>query len=200
MGEKISELVWLYVKRRPFLKEIIRLKVVNYSSLARKIAIEALGDRKYVNAVKMALQRLSRKLRKNEENLEVQVLSVLKRSSISIRNKVAVVISSSQLDNIKPISFVKSRDYTTYIIAQEDLEKIKKSRSILLVQDTMNLITISSPEELEDVPGVIAMVLNMLASEGINVAEFISCYTDTLLVIKESDTSMAYELLSGLMA
>ena len=199
MKSKISELVWLYVKRRPFLKEILRAKVVNYSALARKISVDALGNRKYVNAVKMALQRLSRKLEKKEESLEEQTIALLKKSSITIRNKVAVVVSSSQLEDIKPISFVKSREYITYILRAEDLEKVKKSRAIWLTKDTLNLITISSPEELEDVPGVIAMILNMLATEGINVVEFISCYTDTILVINESDTSRAYELIAGLM-
>jgi len=38
-----------------------------------------------------------------------------------------------------------------------------------------------------------------LSSEGINVVEFISCYTDTLLVVKEADTAKAYELLSFIM-
>lgn len=41
--ENISELVWLYVKKRPFLKEILREKIVNYSALARKISVEVLG-------------------------------------------------------------------------------------------------------------------------------------------------------------
>ncbi|MDO8553561.1 MAG: ACT domain-containing protein [Candidatus Micrarchaeota archaeon] len=199
MKGKISELVWLYVKKRPFLKEIIREKTVNYSALARKISTEALGNKKYVNAVKMALQRLSSKLDKKEENLENDILSVLKNSSITLMSKIAVVVSSSILENIRPISFVKSRDTITYIIHQQDLEKVKKSRSIRLIQDTLNLITIHSPEELEDTPGVISMILGLLASEGINVVEFISCYTDTLLIVKESDTSRTYEIISELM-
>ncbi len=199
MKGKISELVWLYVKKRPFLKEIIREKTVNYSALARKISTEAFGNKKYVNAVKMALQRLSHKLEAKEESLEKDILSVLKSSSITLMSKIAVVVSSSTLENIKPLSFVKSRDAITYIIHQQDLENIKKSRSIRLTQDTLNLITIHSPEELEDTPGVISMILGLLASEGINVVEFISCYTDTLLVVNESDTSRTYELISELM-
>ena len=69
----------------------------------------------------------------------------------------------------------------------------------LEMEKNLNLITIESPEELEEVPGVISHMLGALASEGVNVVEFISCYTDTLLVIRETDTEKAYRLLAALM-
>ena len=74
-----------------------------------------------------------------------------------------------------------------------------RSRALKKSESNLNLISIHSPEELEDVPGVIAHILNSLAMEGINVVEFISCYTDTLLVVRQPDTARAYEMLSSLM-
>ena len=47
MKENISELVWLYIKKRPFLKEIVREGIVNYSALARKISVEVFGTKKH---------------------------------------------------------------------------------------------------------------------------------------------------------
>ena len=196
--EKISELVWLYVKRRPFLKEVLREKTVNYSALARKISYGLFGNEKQTNAIKAALQRISSKLEKQEKGLEETVLKVLKESSIHVMSKIAVVISSKEIENVKPLSYVQSRNFTTYILRDSELEKIKKSKAIWKIEKTMNLITIQSTEDIEETPGVISMILNSLASEGINVVEFISCYTDTLLVVKESDTSKAYEILSSL--
>lgn len=196
--ERISELVWLYIKRRPFLKEIIREKVVNYSALARKISMEAFGTKKYEDAVKMALIRLSTKIIKKEDDLEGKILNVLKKSSVSILSKVAVVISSRALEGIDYLSAVEGKGFFTYIVEDTEIEKVRKTKNILGVESNMNLINIHSPPALEETPGVISHILNALASEGINVVEFISCYTDTLLVIKESDTSRTYELLSNL--
>jgi hypothetical protein len=195
--ENTSNLVWLYVKRRPYLKEVIREGVVNYSALSRKISIEAFGDLKKENAVKMALIRLTRKMDDLESDIEVKILRLLKSSSMLIKSKVAVVISTRQLEGVKPLSFAKSGKHITYIFEQRELEALEKKPG--KIEENLNLITIESPEELEEVPGVISYILGALASEGINVVEFISCYTDTLLVVKQADTERAYSILSKIM-
>lgn len=195
--ENISRLVWLYVKRRPYLKEVIREGVVNYSALARKISIEAFGDVKKENAVKMALIRLTKRMEELESDIERRILALLKKSSMIIKSKVAVVISTRQLEGVKPLSFAKSGRHITYILEQRELDGLEKKPS--RIEENLNLITIESPEELEEVPGVISYILGALASEGINVVEFISCYTDTLLVVKSADTERAYSILSKIM-
>jgi aspartokinase len=199
MKQNISELVWLYVKRRPFLKEVLRENIVNYSALARKISLDAFGDLEHEAAVKMALIRLSSKMENIETDLEEKILTLLKRSSMVIKSKVAVVITTKQLEEVKPLSFAQSGRHLTYIIEQRKLEILPKRKNIYKIEENLNLITIESPEELEDVPGVISYILGALASEGINVVEFISCYTDTLLVVKQADTESAYRILSRIM-
>jgi len=197
--EKISELVWLYIKRRPFLKEIIREKMVNHSALARKISLEAFGTKKHENAIKMALVRMGSKLREKGEDLEGRILTVLKGSSITIRNKVAVVIASRELEGAKYLSYVESKSGITYILENSEFSKVQRSRSVVRTEPNLNLITIHSPPALEDTPGVIAHILDALAVEGINVVEFVSCYTDTMLIIRQADTARAFQMLSELM-
>ncbi len=196
--ESTSELVWLYVKQRPYLKEVLRQGIVNFSSLARKISIEAFGSAKKQNAVKMALIRLSRRMDKLESGLEGKVLGILRKSSMLIKNKVAVVISKRELEGIRPLSHVKSGRHSTYIIEQRELSRINP-KAVWRSEENLNLIIIESPEEVEEVPGVISHILGSLASEGINVTEFISCYTDTLLVVRQPDTERAYRVLSSIM-
>ena len=199
MKQKIAELVWLYVKRRPFLKEVLRENIVNYSALARKISLDAFGDLGHEAAVKMALIRLSSRMDRLETDLEERILALLKKSSMVIKSKVAVVISTKQLEDLAPLSYAQSGRHFTYIIEQSKLDAIRKRKSIFKMEENLNLITIESPEELEEVPGVISYILGALASEGINVVEFISCYTDTLLVVKQADTEAAYGILSRLL-
>lgn len=196
--ENISELIWLYVKRRPFIKESLRERLINYSSLARKISYELYGNQKKFNAIKIALQRISKKLSENEEDLEERVLGVLKNSSLNIQTKVAVVISRGELD-IKPISYAHSRSYITYILKENELEKIKNERRVKTIEKNLNLITIVSNEDIENTPGVVSLIVGALSYEGINVQEIISCYTDTLLVVREADSSKSYEVLSALL-
>ena len=196
--ERVSELVWLYIKRRPFLKEIIREGVVNYSALARKISIEAFGSKKHQNAIKMALVRLTSKIRTNEVDLEGKILKVLKTSSISLKSKVAVVITAHEIEGLKYLSYVESKETITYIVEEQELEKVRKSKNLLHTETNLNLITIHSAPTLEETPGVISHILDALAAEGINIAEFVSCYTDTLLVVKQADTTRVYEILNSL--
>jgi aspartokinase len=199
MAEKISELVWLHVKRRPFLKEMLRGRLANYSALARKISMEAFGTKKRQNAVKMALVRLSGKIRQKEEDLEGRILSVIGKSSLSVRNKVAVVIATRELPGLKYLSYVESRGVITYIVDEKELDAVRRPKALLRVERNLNLISIHSPASVEQTPGVMAYLLDALAGEGINIEEFVSCYTDTLFVVRQADTARAYEILSGMM-
>jgi aspartokinase len=193
--DRISEMVWLYIKRRPTIKAALRDGIVNHSALARLICQElGFSDRKF-DAVKVALIRISKKVAEKEISGEEKLLGLLKNSSINIQTKVAVIISRKEL-GLRAISHARSGNYTTYIVEEREAGKAKKEWGVKSVQRNLNLITIRSGEELEEVPGVIAFLLNALAYEGINIVEFISCYTDTLLVVREADTSKAYEILS----
>ncbi len=196
--ESVSQLVWLYVKQRPFLKEVIRQGVVNHSALARKIAIEAFGSAEKQNAVKMALIRMGKRMDLLESDLEGKILSVLRKSSMVMKNKVAVVISKRELEGVSPLSAARSGRHITYILEQRELEKVH-SKLIWKSEEGLNLIIIESPQEVEEVPGVISYILGALSSEGVNVVEFISCYTDTILVVKAADTERTYRILSSIM-
>ena len=195
--EKLSELVWLYVKGRPSLREGLKYGIINHSALARLIMDELGIPEDKFDALKVALIRTSRKLAEKEIGGEEKILKVLQGSSISIQTKVAALVSRKELD-VKAISQVKSGEYITYLIEEKELGKIKKERGIKLTTRNLNLVTIKSSEDIEETPGVIAFILNALAHEGINVVEFISCYTDTILAIKESETAKAYDMLSSI--
>ena len=188
----ISENVWLYLKGKPYLQEALESGVVNYSALARMIGRE-MGTRNF-DAVKAALLRLSRKLDKNRKNMEQRVLKVLRTSRLEMRDKIAVIITHSKLD-IPVIANAKSASGYTYIVNSDVAEKIR-ARDVLKIQKDLSMITVISSEVLEETPGVIAYLLSALATENINVVEFVSCYKDTLLVFKNSDIMRAYEILS----
>ncbi|MFB6077079.1 MAG: ACT domain-containing protein, partial [Candidatus Nanohaloarchaea archaeon] len=61
--------------------------------------------------------------------------------------------------------------------------------------DDQVMITLKSPQDLEDTPGVLAYILSILAGREINITEFISCREDTHIVIHEDDATEAFSLL-----
>jgi hypothetical protein len=197
--EKISESVWMYVKGRPSLREGLKYGIMNHSSLARMIMHELGIPEKSFNAVKAALIRISRKLGESEIEGEEKLLKVLRGSTLSVETKVAAVVSSKKLE-LDAISQAKSGAYYVYLVEEGKLmgNKLGKKDGVVRTNRNLNLVTIKSAEEIEETPGVVAFILNALAHEGINVLEFISCYTNTLLAIKEKDTARAYELLSAI--
>jgi aspartokinase len=192
MATSISENVWLYIKGKPYLQEALENGVVNYSALARMIGKD-MGTRNF-DAIKAALLRISRKLGKDRRNMEQKVLRVLRTSRLEMRDKVAVIIAHRKLD-ISAIANAKSTSGHTYIVNSDVAENIR-ARDVLKIQNDLSMITVISPESLEETPGVIAYLLSALAVESINVVEFVSCFKDTLLVFKNSDIMRAYEILS----
>jgi hypothetical protein len=68
----------------------------------------------------------------------------------------------------------------------------------LKVLDELSLVILCSPPNLQDTPGCVSAILDAIAAEGINVLEFISCHTDTLMVVRNSDAVRVYEILCGL--
>ena len=188
----VAENVWLYVKGKPYLQEALEKGVVNYSALARVIDREMGG--KDFEAVKAALRRLKERLGKERRNVEQKVLKVIKASRLEMRDKIAVIISNRKL-NIPVIAVAKSASGYTYIVGDDAVEKAE-CKDLLKIQKNLSMITIMSPESLEDTPGVLAYLLSSLAAENINVVEFVSCYRDTLLVFKDVDITKAFEILS----
>ena len=188
----VSENVWLYVKGKPYLQEALERGIVNYSALAREIDNEMDGGN--FDAVKVALRRLKRRLGHESRNVEQKVLKVIRASRLEMRDKIAVIISNKKL-NIPIIASAKSTSGYTYIAEEKMVEKTEY-KDIIKIQNDLSMITIISPESLEDTPGVLAYLLSSLAAESINVVEFVSCYKDTLLVFKNSEITKAFEILS----
>ena len=76
------------------------------------------------------------------------------------------------------------------------------SFSVLLPINTFKtnfkLINIHSPEDLEATPGVVAFLTALLAEQNVNIIEFISCWTETIIVVEKKDSLKAYEVLSNM--
>ncbi|MCX6772941.1 MAG: hypothetical protein NTV88_04190 [Candidatus Micrarchaeota archaeon] len=191
-----ANLIRLYLKRRPQLLSVVNNGLCNYSALARRLQKEIFpGKQHEFTAIKAALLRLSKEDSSEERDWEKGVEKILKQSSVEIRSHVAVISSKGSV-GVPVIAMSNSKSGVMSVVDSSFVPQLKKKG--LKVIDNLTLVILCSPLQLQDTPGCVSAILDAIAAEGINVLEFISCHTDTLMVVKNPDAVRVYEILGKL--
>lgn len=181
-----------HLRNKPYLLEALEKGIVNLSELSRQIQQDIKSQD--ISAIKAALRRYSEELQKHKQKREEKVLLLLKRSSIAVYDRKAVMITSKEI-NPKDGMKVDLLDKFVYLVDRNDLpERV----NALMKHDNCTMIVVHSPEELEATPGVVAFLATILAEQSLNIIEFISCWTETILVVEKKDSLKVYEMLSNL--
>jgi len=188
----IAQNVRNHLRNKPYLLEALEKGIVNLSELSRQIQEELKIEN--TSAVKAALRRFSEELQKHKQKREEKVLQVLKRSVMALYDRKSVIITTKEIDT-KTGMKVDLLGKVVYLLDRSDLpERI----SALVKHDNCTMIVMHSPEELEVTPGVVAFLTTLLAEQNVNIVEFISCWTETIIVVEKKDSLKAYEVLSNL--
>jgi len=202
MEQTTTELTQEYIKDHPSIKSCLKKGLLNYSALSRHIAKELNIEKKTSKeAILIAARRLHESLKK-EKNEEQKIKHLLSNSEVEIRNKIIVLILDKNIlfeqieqlqKTIKKESGIfylleGSDNYT--IITQEkfssSLEEKLKSKIIKKHHD-LALITLKSSKEIEQMVGVLSYLTSLFSENGVNIIEFLSCWTDTLFIINSKD-------------
>jgi aspartokinase len=181
-----------HLKNKPYLLEALEKGIVNLSELSRQIQKELKTDD--TSAIKAALRRYAEELQKHKQKREEKVLHLLKRSSIVVYDRKAVMITGKEFTS-KAGMKVDLLDKFVYLLDRNDMPQRVNA---LIKHDNCTMIVIHSPEELEATPGVVAFLATLLAEQNVNIVEFISCWTETILVVEKKDSLKAYEVLSNM--
>lgn len=185
----ISKEVKLYLKSKPYVLEALEQDIINYSALARKIS-QDLGNINF-EAVKSTVIRITHDRRNKKKKREKKIINLLKKADFSINNKIATIHHIHQL-NIGSIAFSKTPSGYMYFVK----ENIAEKSNFRKIDYGYAIIHIKNPKEIENTPGVAALLLSSLASEDINVVHLMDCREDTFLVIKEYNAPLAFKVLS----
>ena len=120
--------------------------------------------------------------------------SILKTSRVRLQDKIGVVISPIRLD-IPHIVTAHLTDQYVYIVDQTIIKDPLPDQ----VQFQKNLVALIllSPEVVEEKPGFVAFVTQLLASRNINIVEFISCSTNTIIILDGTQALQAFSLLQN---
>ncbi len=188
----IAQEVRTYLRNKPYLLEALEKGIVNLSELSRQIQTELKMSN--TTATKAALRRFTEELQRHKQKREEKVLELLKRSSIAVYDRKSVIITAKEMafkDGLK----VDLPDRYVYLLDRADLpERI----STLVKHDNCTMLVVNSPEELEATVGVVSFLTTLLAEASVNIVEFISCWTQTIIVVEKKDSLKTYEALTNL--
>jgi len=198
-----------YIGAHPSISDGLKMGIVNYSALARRISKE-LGIRR-LEAVLAACRRYPvDKLRGYNEDAVRRTLS---KSRIQTRSKVATItvvegvdvlqrlgdVVEELLDENRVCRLIQVSRGTVIIVDDDSVSRVtKKLRSEQIIGVTRGLVEIdvTSPETIEKTPGLLAFLAGALASRGINIVEEMSAYTDTIFLLERKDMTRAMEVLA----
>ncbi|MBN2367686.1 ACT domain-containing protein [Candidatus Woesearchaeota archaeon] len=204
----ITKQVESFISGRPSIKDSLQLGLVNYSALSRQICDELKIEK--FDAVLIACRRYYWKSQKNSIH-EKAILELVKNAKLRVRNKIIVAIIE-KLRDMDPIyhlqkkirkdkgdfNLIEGEDTITLVTNSAYSEEIKKSfRSrIVMLNEKLVQITFLFDPKIEKVSGVVTYVYSLLAEQGINIHEEMSCWTDLMIVIEEKDVAKAMKVLS----
>ena len=190
--KSVAQVVRETIQMRPSLVDALKMQIVNYSALARMLQSE-IGEGS-LEAVKAAIIRISEELETEKGLQEERVLSILRESVVRLQDKIAVIISPEELDVPYLVTAYLTDSYV-YVVNQTQL----KSKLPDFVQVTSNLVALIliSPQRVETTPGFVAFITSLLSSREINIVEFISCATNTVIVLDQRDALNAFSLLQN---
>jgi hypothetical protein len=206
-----TDLTNKYIKEHPDIKSCLKKGIINYSSLARMISTELKISKKTSNeAILIAARRFKENLKK-EVSREEAIKYLLSRSEIEIKNKMAVIIleKSINLEDVDEIQktirkssgtfyLLEGSDNYTIITQEKYLTDIKNAFKTKIIKSNENLalINLKSPKDIEQLCGVVAYLSSLFAENGVNIIEFLSCWTDTLFIIESKEVSRAMNFLT----
>ncbi|MCE5296202.1 MAG: ACT domain-containing protein [Euryarchaeota archaeon] len=207
--ESIAEKTRVYIDSHPSIKDCISKDLINYSSLARQIMKDL--EIKNEEAVMIACRRYAQRLSKKDH--EKDILKIIGNSRIEVKTKICSVTAKNdwtvlhklelvfvKLINEKAIMQVIQGTQAITIIADEklknDVVNTVGKENILRVRPDLVEISVKSPEKISDTSGVFSFLADNLAENNVNVAETVSCYTDTIFIVDEKDMIHAYSILS----
>jgi hypothetical protein len=202
-----------YIDSHPSIRDCLQMGLVNLSALARRIVNET--DVESEDAALIACRRYT--MPPGFRSREAAVKALLRKSKVEIHSKVAIITVLPSYDVIREVGrvtpkyFGKGRLFRivqgstglTLIcdeaLADELLELLPR-RDVIAATDGLVEMIVTSPEEIARTPGVISYLMAALAADGINLNETMSCHTDSIFLVSESDMMRAFTTVSKCLA
>jgi len=207
----LSKTVQSLVENDLSLQDALERGYANFSATARllKPRVEEILGRK----VKLEGLITSVKRAKMSYKPRLDYLKIVAESIINLRTDVAkislektkrtLVTARKTLANY-PESFLQILEGATTLTLIVDQRIFDEIRSAFMKGDVLDekqnlaALIVQSPREIVDTPGCIAALYVPISRNRINIEETVSCFTETIIILKMEDVGKAFTLLTDL--
>ncbi len=206
----ISSIVRSIVSNDIFLSTAIRNNYANLSSISRllKPHVETrLGLKISEDAILSSLKRMIT----TRSSYEQDIFEALANSSVQLSTGlIKIVTRTSSMKHISEllhslnvfdsIFFSVGTDYITMIMEETKVKLLKEFNVYEIVdkRDKLGIISIRSTPKMLTTPGFLMYLYEKLATSGINVEETTNSYTDTIVVVSESQLDASFHAIMEL--
>jgi len=208
-SQSVAHRVREYLDAHPVVGDAVRSGIANYSAVARRIA-EELGVRT-TDAIVAACRRYPRGRRETARHANIQ--RVLRKSRIETRTKVAAItvdqgadvlqrlgdVVEELLDESSLCRVIQVSRGTVVIVDEDSVPRVLRQlreRQVIGVRKGLVEVAVTSPESIEETPGLLRHLTGVLSAQEINIVEALSCYTDTVFLLDEASLSVAMAVLT----
>ena len=144
-----------------------------------------------------------------------QLRQFLQIVTISVKTDVAKLSAGKNKKTIEKVAKALIQNTDNFISVSESilsitlvfddavLDTVKAiffNYEILEIEEDLAAIMVHSPEEIIKTPGCAIAFYNQLAHRHINIEDTVSCYTDTIVLVKMSDVGKAFHALTELIS
>ncbi len=187
----------------------------NISALARivKPQVDQMlgGKNTSIESIVTALKRS----RRDYDVPERPIASILAGSTVSVKTDVAKVSAAKSKRTIEKVAKSLTQNVDNFISVSEsimsitlvfddvlfdDVKSMFAHDDILEVEDELAAIIVHSPEEIIKTPGCAIAFYNQLARRHINIEDTVSCYTDTIMLVRMDQVGKAFNALTDLIS
>jgi aspartokinase len=213
-GKSITHAVKEVINNDLSFQDSLERGYCNISAVARIIRPHVnrlLGRNIRIESIITALKR-SRKL----YDIPVRpMLTILANSTISVKTDVAKISTGKSKRSIEKVAKALTQYTDNFISVSEsmlsitiifddtllhEVKGIFGNSNILEVEDDLAAIIVNSPEQIIKTPGCAIAFYNQLARRHINIEDTVSCYTDTIILVKMTDVGKAFNALTELIS
>jgi hypothetical protein len=206
----VQDAVRIIVTRNPYLYRGIRMRVVNYSALARYIQQEVesnLGDEVDPNTIVTAIMRLSNQVLEPEEprsplagsrlNLVTGITEVVIRAPPVKHTEIIGRILVVKAFDSYTLSLRQTSTQVRILTNSPDADRIKEELGDFDVEIRRGFaeLHVRLHADIGDVERVLTMVVDVLAQNGVYVMDSSITEDEISLVFRENDSGRAFETL-----
>lgn len=212
--KSITETVREIVSSDLSFQDSLQRDYCNISALARIIKPQIdhmLSKDTSIESIITALKRS----RYDYEVRQKPIASILAASTITVNTDVAKVSAKKSKKTIDKVAKAMIQSVGNFISISEsimsitlvfddlllqDVKAMFASDDILEIENGLAAIIVQSPEDIIKTPGCAIAFYNQLARRHINIEDTVSCYTDTIVLVKMEQVGKAFNALTDLIS